>query len=266
MKNEADHSPCHVLRKCLVRYTKASLAYAGALAAVHSSDAAIVLFDLAPDKTIVMDGDPPLQNLIVDNVNIGAGTYNAFVAPTYILPFAPTFWFTLGPDQATDEFKAYGSYFGMTADASDNLLKLSAGNQIGLSPYSFTAFTTLSGANWNGGGSGYVGLEFIDGADVYFGWAELSYVDNGASSSLTLSAFAFQDTPFTPILAGDTGISGGSAVPEPSSVALIALGGLFGLAARRLLGEESGPVMPAKLMQLASGARGVEHMRAADRA
>jgi hypothetical protein len=244
----------------LVRYTMASAAYIGALAAIQPADAAIVLFDLEPDQSIGIVGDPPLQNLFVDGVNLGTGSFNVFKADTFILPFAPTFWFTLDEDQATDEFKAYGYGFAFAADASDNLYNISAGTPIGLGG-NFVASTTLSGVNWDGGGTGYVGLEFFDGPFIHFGWAALEYVDNGGATTLTLSAFAFEDTPFLPILAGDTGASS-SAVPEPSSVALIALGGLFGLAARRRLGDPSGPVMPERLLHLASGARGLKQLRA----
>jgi hypothetical protein len=122
---------------------------------------------------------------------------------------------------------------------------------------------------WAGGGNAYAPLRINAGGGNYnYGWVNINFTDNGdGSSSSIITGFAFESDLNTAILAGDTGAGGGeggSAVPEPSSVALIALGGLFGLAARRGLRQEQEEtsVMSERLMQLASGARGVEQLRA----
>jgi hypothetical protein len=72
----------------------------------------------------------------------------------------------------------------------------------------------------------YIGVRFTSGGLDYLGWAQLSLsVPNG-----TLIDWAYENTPETTIAAGDVG---GAAVPEPSSLALFAMGAAGILALRR---------------------------------
>jgi hypothetical protein len=71
----------------------------------------------------------------------------------------------------------------------------------------------------------YIGLRFTASGQDYLGWAQLSV--NVAGPNGTVIDWAYQDTPETSINAGQT------AVPEPSSLALFALGAAGILAVRR---------------------------------
>jgi hypothetical protein len=75
---------------------------------------------------------------------------------------------------------------------------------------------------------------------------------------LTVTGFAFEKDLNTPILAGDTGAA---AVPEPGSLAVVS--GLFGLmvAANRRARKRDEPSAPESLLNLASGASGVQKLR-----
>jgi hypothetical protein len=73
-----------------------------------------------------------------------------------------------------------------------------------------------------------------------------------------ITGFAFEKDVNTMILAGDTGAA---AVPEPGSLAVVS--GLFGLmvAANRRARKRNEPSAPDALLNLASGARGVQKLR-----
>ncbi len=104
--------------------------------------------------------------------------------------------------------------------------KLDAGSTIGSSSTWYYTDKLADNGNgpWAGGAaSKYVGLNIRTGNDTNYGWAELSY---DAGGTMTLHGFAYETTANTSIEAG--------AVPEPSTVALLALGlGAGALALRR---------------------------------
>lgn len=75
--------------------------------------------------------------------------------------------------------------------------------------------------NWAGTGpvDGYVGVEFPIGGNTHYGWVHLTW--DPTAETATINSYAYQTIPGEP-----------AHVPEPSSVALLALG-TVGLAARR---------------------------------
>jgi hypothetical protein len=75
------------------------------------------------------------------------------------------------------------------------------------------------------GPGSYLGFRVAEGP-TYYGWIEVTW--NSTSKEFQVLAMAYEDTPDTPILAGDTGPA---PVPEPASSAVVAL--LMGGAALR---------------------------------
>ncbi len=122
--------------------------------------------------------------------------------------------------------------------------RLAAGATIGTGATFLTLATGVTGylasksgfsaSQWvsaTGPATGFVGISFTAGGQLYYGWVGLSVAGQDASTpyAITLSGIAYENVPNTAIIAGQTT---GGAVPEPSSVALVALGGA-GLAAYR---------------------------------
>ena len=63
----------------------------------------------------------------------------------------------------------------------------------------------------------YAGVQFTVGSDTFYGWAGSQLQDPASSNSTgTITDFAYESTPGLGIAAG--------AVPEPSGLALLALG------------------------------------------
>ncbi len=110
---------------------------------------------------------------------------------------------------------AVGSYFfdmkrfaaGEVIDASrtfsGNSYKDISNVQQQFTPF---AFTNINGEFTNAAGSlGYIGLRLTDGANVYYGWIQVSVSNyDNANMTGTLIDWAYETTPGRQILAGDT--------------------------------------------------------------
>ncbi|MEM6363625.1 MAG: PEP-CTERM sorting domain-containing protein [Planctomycetota bacterium] len=117
-----------------------------------------------------------------------------------------------------------GSSFG-------RLLRLPAGSVIGPNtPFTNFAFAynlAIPGPyKWSPGDDGFVGLELSVSGQTHYGWAGLNL--GSSIGSYTLTSFAYETNPDTPIIAGAGAVT---AVPEPSSLALT--GAVVGLIAVR---------------------------------
>jgi hypothetical protein len=66
------------------------------------------------------------------------------------------------------------------------------------------------------GDTGFAGIRFVDGADFYYGWIEMTRLAGG---SIRVDSWALESSPNTPILTSDRG----GAVPEPASAGIFAL-------------------------------------------
>jgi len=119
--------------------------------------------------------------------------------------------------------------FYVTTTISVNTFMTSNGRTF-TSTFPVTTTATFSIGNWRGNQTGYLGLRFAIGPSTHYGWAEVSVAE--PNFQVTLLRFAYDDQSDTAILAGDVGAG---QVPEPSSMALMALGaaGLLAYRGRR---------------------------------
>ncbi len=96
-------------------------------------------------------------------------------------------------------------------DHHDAVLKFAFGDSLGLEWMSgMDSLTMYNGENstgqWAGATNMYVGFKFINGSDEHWGWIKADVTADG--SSLTLKEYGFEDSPNTPITAGQDIASG----------------------------------------------------------
>lgn len=175
---------------------------AGAFALANSAEGAIVFTDV-PDQTITQGQGPIYLNL--DSVGYNEFAIAAFNDSVRVNPY------NVGPQNS--RVLTSGSYYVFSFAAGevigDGDLAAGggrfAGRQVGPYFYNFV------------GTGGYVGLEWdIGGGDVRYGWARVDVTPDN-NGTVTLFSFAYEATPNTPIVAG--------AIPEPTTLALLAAGG-----------------------------------------
>jgi hypothetical protein len=70
-----------------------------------------------------------------------------------------------------------------------------------------TTTSTVSVGQFPGSGDKFMGVKFTIGTSIHYGWLRLDMSSN--SDSITIKDFAYETTPNTPILAGDTGTAVG---------------------------------------------------------
>lgn len=132
---------------------------------------------------------------------------------------------------------------GLAAGTLNYPSRLAAGATIGAAGAFLTLNSTTPGfmgyaagspnSKWVGatGTTGFLGLRFTSNGQQYYGWAGLTVASptDAQPYAFTISGIAYEQVAGAAIIAGQTT---GGAVPEPSSIALVALGGA-GLAAYR---------------------------------
>ena len=132
-------------------------------------------------------------------------------------------------------FYASGKFNGFAANGYDYPSKLAAGANIAALPFATVLFPSFNHgtlafgqggphSQWAQKGQGYVGFEFNTGAGEQYGWASITMNEGTPLNGFTLDSYAYGD-PGDLVLAGQ--------VPEPGSLALLAVGGAGLLAWRK---------------------------------
>jgi hypothetical protein len=191
-----------------------------------SAQAGVVTIDLTKAGSNQVD---------ITGVNGGAGLGNYKAAYHFFLP---------GNDNDLIVSNGFDGFYGLvgvnglqfgTGGSAHSPQSFMSGASIGGSTstvwsgsFSYQSFKTPSGESAAFGPSTYMAMRSTTGTDFYYGWIEVTWDPN--TDQFQLISAAYEDTPNTAILAGDT--SGGPApVPEPASSAVVAL--LMGGAALR---------------------------------
>ncbi len=102
------------------------------------------------------------------------------------------------------------------ADYNANVTKLSAGSTVSQNntffgyddngyPYFNVLFLSDTYEEWANSGAGYVGFKFQNGNDTHYGWAKITITSNSAGVETLLYGYAYESTPNTAIMVGDTG-------------------------------------------------------------
>ena len=107
---------------------------------------------------------------------------------------------------------------GATIDATSQFVTGDAEGDVGM--YGYGWYQTVGGFQ----GRGFLGFYMDDGADRYYGWADME--SSGGRANAYPYSFGINDVP------GQGVFAGGGAVPEPMTLSLLALGAA-GLVARR---------------------------------
>ena len=136
-----------------------------------------------------------------------------------------------------------GVFNGFSAGGFPYVAKLGFGANIAGGPFAAANVGTLAfgpgfaNSQWTTPGQGYVGFKFTDTAGTEYGWASLTMA-GVPGNVFTLNSYAYT-TAGEIITAGQT-----SAVPEPGSLALLAMGGAGLLAWRQRRAAKSSVALP----------------------
>ena len=222
-----------------------------ALISQGSAEAGIVFFDVNPDLNL-----PIFANTVFGAIDLDTETYIRGSNSGSRFSFAPNpnnfYMGSAGGITLLVEnglFAAYAASVYRDREISAALIANSFSFAVG-SDGSRTAGSEASGRT-------FIPLRLdAGGGNFNYGWVQI--FSNGGT--YTVTGFAFEKDVNTKILAGNTGGSAG-AVPEPGSLAVVS--GLFGMlvAANRRARKRNDASAPDSLLNLASGARGVQKFR-----
>ncbi len=180
----------------------AAAAGLGAFGAAHDADAAIVYTDV-PDVTITQGQGPIYINL--DNAGQNEFAIAAFLSSVRVNPYnigGQSSKVLTSMSYYVNSFATGAAIGPASAEAGGARF---AGRQVGPYFYNFVGTDKYVGLKWD-----------VGGGNFNYGWArvDVTAANNGTA---TLFGYAYESTPNTAIAAG--------AIPEPTSLALLAAGG-----------------------------------------
>lgn len=180
----------------------ATAAGLGAFGVLQDAAGAIVYTDV-PDVTITQGEGPIYINL--DSAGQNEFAIAAFLSSVRVNPYnvgSQASKVLTSVSYYVNSFAAGASIDPAAAEAGGARF---AGRQAGGDFYNFVGTDKYVGLKWD-----------VGGGNFNYGWArvDVSAANNGTA---TLLSFAYESTPNAPIVAG--------AIPEPSSLALLAAGG-----------------------------------------
>jgi len=206
-------------RQCLKALATMVIVLVSSMAG-NTVHAAIVYFPVSSGGSISQSGSGgPQTTVAFGNINLGAGTFSV----ASVFGTGTSFGIGLNPPDAG----VASQFFSQSNNAvgwlvpSGTIALLSAGGTVGAGTYS--SADPNFGGDWKSGVSpGYAGLQMTSGTDTFYGWVSMSYVV-GSPNQVTVNGFAFENQPNTPITV--------AAVPEPASLAIVAIAGAAFVAA-----------------------------------
>ncbi|HUB79921.1 MAG TPA: PEP-CTERM sorting domain-containing protein [Bryobacteraceae bacterium] len=215
-RNQAESLRNSQLEKKIAAYTLAGAAALAAPAAAHAGT-----IDFVPvNQTITQPG-----SYVFNLSGPSAGDITLTAAPTTlggdpgnIINFSTANGAAVADDGGPFSADASALTFGETIDPTTG----NWGTSGKLGDYDTVTMASEDGV-WTPGMDAYLGFYFQGTGGPQAGWAEISM--GAADASFDLISYAYETDANTPINAGE--------VPEPSTMALVALGGAGLLALRR---------------------------------
>lgn len=181
------------------------------MVAASGADAQIIYHDVNPDAivhngiyTVQMDGSG-VGDFVINQYSLSGSQSYKTAGITATTQHLSNRVIAKGPSIAqyfVSRFNA-GAVIGPSVAGFKNLLSQCISNVLPMA----TNFLASSHGYWAGGKSGYIGVEFKNNGNTYYGWIDC-YVANKADTVI-IRGWAYNSVPNALIHSGDTGLSTG---------------------------------------------------------